>query len=382
MSTLALLRQKFAMLSPLLDERQRRLWAGAEALAIGRGGISRVAQATDLSRMTVRAGVRELQQLREQADQPAQPGGIRKPGAGRPRLTAQDATLLADLETLIEPMNRDSETPLRWTCKSTASLAVELRARSHRVSPRKVAQLLHELSYSLPATRQRRARRGQPDRNAQFVHINAQTRAFLARGLPVVSVGTRKKVLKGQEQQPGTQVGRVHAFWDTQLGRMVLPGQPDRARRGGGDLDTVPVGVEALRWWWFQVGKSLYAQAEELLLVVVGSGSRDRLWKEGLQRLADETGLRITVSHFPPGTSKWNEIRHQMFCHITASWPGRPVEGHEVVVQLVGNGKVAQGRQQEEAADEQDRQTAPEATPPAGDWNYTVVPERNHAVGE
>jgi hypothetical protein len=376
MSTIALLRQKFLMLGPLLDERQRRLWAGAEALAIGRGGISHVAQATDLSRMTVRAGVRELQELGEHPDDPAQSGGIRKPGAGRPALTAQDATLLADLATLIEPRDRDPETPLRWTCKSTANLAVELRARKHRVSTRKVAQLLHELSYSLPAARQRGGRSGQPDRNAQFAHINAQTKAFLARGLPVVSVGGRNKVLKGQEQQPGT---RAHAFWDTPLRRMVLPGVPGRTHHGC-NLNPAKLAVEILQWWWFQVGKPLYPQAEEVLLVAVG-GSRNRLWKEALQQLANETGLQMQVSHFPPGTSKWNEIGHQVFCHITANWPGRPVESHEVVVQLIGNSKAAHGRQQE-AAGELGRQTAPQATPSAGDWNYTVVPQRNHAEGE
>jgi hypothetical protein len=403
MITTAQLQRKFALLSPFQNERQRRLWAGTEALTMGRGGIARVAAATGLSRMTVRAGVREVQTLERNPDAVLEPARIRPPGGGRRPLTATDPTLLRDLEALVEPLTRgDPESPLRWTCKSTAQLAAALQAQGHQVSPRTVAYLLHDLDYSLQAPRKTREGTDHPDRNAQFEYINAQTEAFQQRGQPVVSVDTKKKELVGDFQQQGREWQpcyqpeevRTHDFPDPQLGKVIPYGIYDVSWNTGWvsvgvDHDTARFAVTAIGQWWEQMGQAAYPEATELLIVADGggsNGSRNRLWKLALQELADRTGLRISVCHFPPGTSKWNQIEHRMFCHITRNWRGRPLVSQEVVVNLIANTTTATGLQIQAALDPNRYPTKIKVSEAEfqtiqlqraefhGNWNYSISP--------
>jgi hypothetical protein len=390
-------------LEPVLNERQRRLWAATEALALGRGGISRVADATGLSRPTVRAGIRELQQQERAPDQVLEPDRVRRPGGGRRPLTATDPTLLRDLERLIDPVTRgDPRSPLRWTCKSTAKLAAALWAQGHPISPRKVAQLLHDLGYRLQAPRKQREGKQHPDRDAQFQYIAAQTAAFQRRGQPVVSVDTKKKELvgdfqpKGREWRPAYQPEevRVHDFQDPALGKAIPYGVYDVTHDVGWvsvgiDHDTAEFAVAALRQWWQRLGQALHPRARELLVVADGggsNGSRNRLWKWALQRFADETGLRVAVCHFPPGTSKWNKIEHRLFCHITQNWRGRPLVSLQVIVSLIGSTKTATGLTVQAALDTNTYPIGVKVTEEQyatiqlhradfhGDWNYTITP--------
>ena len=345
---------KFTTLEPLLDERARRLWAAVEARALGRGGIIRVAEATGLSRGTIRAGLREL-------DTPALPderrpptGRLRRPGGGRKPLVDHDPDLLRDLEALVDPVTRgDPMSPLRWTCKSAAKLAAGLRSRGHTVSERTVNRLLHDLGYSLQANRKTTEGKDHPDRDSQFRYINRRVKAFQRQGQPVVSVDTKKKELVGRyrnggrEWQPKGQPEevKVHDFIDKDLGKAIPYGVYDLAADKGRvsvgvDHDTAEFAVETLRRWWQRMGSRVYPRAKKLLITADGGGSngtRCRLWKVELQRLADEVGLHISVCHFPPGTSKWNKIEHRLFCHITENWRGRPLVNREVVVNLIGS---------------------------------------------
>ena len=403
---MAQVRRKFELLHPLLNERQRRLWAAAEVLALGRGGLTLVAEATGLDVRTLRGGVRELRHLEAGNPDPLGPDRMRQPGGGRKRRTQEDPTLLADLETLVDPLTRgDPDSPLRWTCKSTAQLAQELQARGHTVSPRKVAQLLHQLGYGLQANRKTREGQQHPDRNAQFEHINSQTEDFQGRGQPVVWVDTKKKELVGdfknggREWQPAyapTEV-RTHDFPDKELGKAIPYGVYDLAQDTGWvsvgtDHDTAAFAVESLRRWWQSMGQQAYPGAEGLLVVADAGGSngnRNRLWKVSLQELADETGLRITVCHFPPGTSKWNKIEHRMFCHISRNWRGRPLTSQETVVSLIGSTTTATGlriqAQVEEnqyptgikVSDEQMQAVQMERAEFHGEWNYTISPRED-----
>jgi hypothetical protein len=402
MDTPAQLKEKYERLRALLNERQRRLWAATEALALGRGGITRVAEATGLSRMTVRAGIRELRQQERHPEQALEPERVRRRGGRRP-LTQTDPTLLRDLERLVDPVTRgDPRSPLRWTCKSTAKLAAALRARGHTVGARKVAQLLHGLDYHLQATRKTREGARHPDRDAQFQHIAARTRAFQRRGQPVISVDTKKKELvgdfqaKGREYQPAylPEDVRVHDFPDPALGKAIPYGVYDVTQDVGWvsvgiDHDTAEFAVAAVRQWWQRLGRPTYPRATELLVVADGggsNGSRNRLWKDALQRLADETGLRISVCHFPPGTSKWNKIEHRLFCHITANWRGRPLVSLQVIVSLIGNTRTQTGLTVHPALDAKCYPTGVKVTEEQyatinlhradfhGEWNYTICP--------
>jgi hypothetical protein len=404
MSTLESVRSRFEALRPLMDERMCRLWAGAEARALGYGGITLVARATGMMRKRVAAGLGELAQLASES-----PAGdplrsrIRRPGGGRKPLTETDPTLLRDLDALVDPVTRgDPQSPLRWTCKSSARLAAELNRQGHGVSPRKVAYLLREQKYSLQANRKTHEGAAHPDRDQQFYYINARTQAFQQRGQPVVSVDTKKKELVGnfknggREWQPvgAPETVNVHDFPDKELGKAIPYGIYDlTANQGwvnvGVDHDTAQFAVQSLGNWWRQMGREAYPVATELLVMADGGGSngaRLRLWKLALQGLADETGLQITVCHFPPGTSKWNKIEHRMFCHISQNWRGRPLVSHEVIVNLIGSTTTSQGLTIRAALDEgtypigitvTDAQMAAlriERAAFHGDWNYTILP--------
>ena len=392
---------KYITLKSLLDERARRLWAAVEARSLGRGGIIRVAEATGLAQATIRAGLKELALATSNDDGPLPGARLRPPGGGRKPVTEHDPALLRELEALVGPVSRgDPMSPLRWTCKSADKLAEGLRARGHVVSERTVNRLLHDLGYSLQSNRKTIAGEGHPDRDAQFQHINRRVRAFQRQGQPVVSVETKKKELGGpyrnggREWQPKGEAEKVkvHDVIDKGLGKAIPYGVDDMAAntgwvRVGVDHDTAEFAVETIRRWWDRMGRRVYPQAKKLLITADGggsNGSRCRLWKVELQRLADEIGLSISVCHFPPGTSKWKKIEHRMFGHIPENWRGRPLMSREVVVNLIGGTKTKAGLEIRSEWDGNSYPTAREVTDQQmdglsikrekfhGEWNYTI----------
>src|SRR5262245_29110526 len=351
----AAVRQRFSDITPALDERGRRLWAAAEAKALGYGGVSLVARATGLTRPTIHAG---LQGLASGTTPP--PGRGRRPGAGGKPLTATQPGLKAALEALVEPTCRgDPESPLRWTCKGVRRLAVALRQQGFRIGRQKVADLLRELGYSLQANRKTREGSQHPDRNAQFEYIAAQVRKSQRLGQPVISVDTKKKELVGDFKNGGREwlpqrqpeEVRIHDFLDKRLGKAIPYGVYDLTANAGWvsvgiDHDTAAFAAETIRRWWRNMGQPLYPHARALLITADGGGSngcRNRLWKVALQGLADELGLVISVCHLPPGTSKWNKIEHRLFSQIAVNWRGRPLTSLEVIVQLIGDTQTETG---------------------------------------
>src|SRR6266508_3355588 len=391
------LAEKFAAILPHLNERQRRLLVAAEARALGRGGILRVARASGISRPTIQSALRELAQ-------PAlTPNRVRRPGGGRKKARASDPTLLADLEALVEPTTRgDPMSPLRWTCKSTRQLADALKERGHQVSHQLVAELLRAADYSLQAPLKTLEGTHHPDRDAQFRYLNDQITLFLSHHQPVVSVDTKKKELVGsfknggREWQPKGQPEpvNVHDFPDPAIGKAIPYGIYDIGRNAGWvtvgqDHDTASFAVVSLRRWWDVVGQPTYPGADQLLICADSGGSngyRVRLWKVELQQFVDSTGLQVTVCHLPPGTSKWNKIEHRLFAHISMNWLGRPLVSHEVVVALIGTKTTSTGLQVEAELDSghyptkikvsDDELAALHITPHAfhGEWNYTIAP--------
>lgn len=347
-----MVRKKFALLEPILDEQARRLWSAAEAQALGRRGISVVSRATGLSRTTIHQGVKDIVGLREK--KALEGKRIRAPGGGRKPISEHDPTLRQDIERLVQPTTRgDPEPPLRWTCKSTRQLATALQEQGHTVGRQKVAGLLSELGYSLQANRKTKEGADNPDRDAQFNYINEQVAEFLQSSQPVISVDTKKKELvgdfknAGQEWQPQGEPELVkgHDFPDPELGKANPYGVYDQGANVGWvsvgtDHDTAEFAVESIRRWWFKMGRSRYPDATKLLITADCGGSngyRVRLWKVALQKFSNETGLCISISHFPPGTSKWNKIEHRMFSYISMNWRGRPLISHETIVNLIGS---------------------------------------------
>jgi len=394
------IRRRFKLIEKHLDERMRRLLAAAEAEAVGSGGISLVARATGVSRRAIRVGAQELKArgLRTGAD-----GRIRRPGGGRKRTVAQDPTLIADLEKLMEPTARgDPDSPLRWTCKSIRRLAADLTRQGHRTSHRMVAAMLHELDYSLQGNRKTLEGAHHPDRNAQFEYINARVRAALRGGEPAISVDTKKKELVGPFKNGGREWAaqgqpprvRVHDFVLPGLGRAIPYGVYDLGANTGWvsvgmDHDTAAFAVENIRRWWKWMGARTYPRARRLLITADAGGSngaRVRLWKVELQKLADELRLPIAVCHFPPGPSKWNKIEHRLFSFISQNWRGKPLITHEVIVKLIASTTTTTGLRGRSRLDttsypagiKVSRHTVDAlALRPAsfhGDWNYTIFP--------
>jgi hypothetical protein len=341
------IRDKFLELLDDLDERGRRRWAAVEARALGRGGIAAVARATGLSDRTIRTGLQELD-----AVDPLPGHRQRRSGGGRKPHTAVQPGLRDALDRLIDPTARGSPTaPLRWTIKSTRRLAEALRAQGYRVSATTVRRLLRAMGYSLQANRKTREGRQHPDRDGQFRHISARVRSQQRRGGPAISVDTKKKEVLGNLKNPGKTYRRkgdpakvkTHDFPDPKLGKAVPYGVYDihgneAAVSVGVSHDTAEFAVGAIRRWWDKLGRKRYGGAKRLLVTADSGGSnsaRCRLWKVELQKWADETGMVVEVCHYPPGTSKWNQIEHRLFCHITRNWQGTPLETLEVVVQSI-----------------------------------------------
>ena len=338
---------RFRALAGELDERRRRLWAAAEARAVGRGGIAAVARASGISEETIRRGVRELER-----GERLEPGRVRRPGGGRKALTEQDPTLLADLERLVDGDARgDPEVALRWTAKSVRNLADGLAELGHRVHFTSVAKLLRGLGYSLQANSKTREGTSHPDRDSQFRHINARVQAALGVGEPVISVDTKKKELVGDFKNPGRELApkgspvpvRVHDFKDPLLGKAIPYGIYDLGADEGWvnvgiDHDTAQFAVASIRGWWEHLGRKRYPDATTLTITADcggSNGNRTRLWKTELQHLADEAGLKICVCHLPPGTSKWNKIEHRLFSFISQNWRGKPLTSTEVIINLI-----------------------------------------------
>lgn len=391
-------RDKYIDLADGLDERSRRIWAAVEARSLGYGGISAVVEATGISDRTIRRGLRELQA----GDSPS-PGRQRRSGGGRKAATVKQPDLAAALEELVEPVTRgDPMTPLRWTCKSTRTLAAELSQQGYAITAPTVGRLLREAGYSLQANRKTREGKDHPDRNAQFEHINRRVQAFQRTGQPAISVDTKKKEVLGNKKNPG-QTWRpsgdpvevdTHDFPDPEKGKAVPYGVYDIGANEalvnvGINHDTAQFAVASIELWWRRLGERRHGTARRLLITADSGGSngyRNRLWKWELQKLADRTGLKIEVCHFPPGTSKWNKIEHRVFCHITRNWRGQPLESYEVVVQLIGNTKTEAGLEIHTHLDanqytkgikvSNDEMETLSIKPHHfhGDWNYTITP--------
>jgi transposase len=400
MTQLALIRRKYQQLRHSLNERSRRVWAATEAQALGYGGASVVARATGISRSTIMRGLREME---EGGD--AQPGRVRRPGGGRKRVEEVDPGLSVALESLVEPLSRgDPESPLRWTFTSTRQLARQLAAAGYQASDWLVRQLLHAEGYSLQSNRKTKEGAQHPDRDAQFRHIAARVTASLRRRQPAISVDTKKKELVGAFKNAGQQWRprgqpqqvRVHDFLDPLTGKAIPYGVYDLAlNRGwvsvGIDHDTATFAVNTIRRWWRQMGCPVYPQARRLLIVADSggsNGSRVRLWKWELQRLADATGLTIQVCHLPPGTSKWNKIEHRLFSFITQNWRGQPLLTHATIVKLIAHTQTATGLKVRCVLDRHrypkqvkvtDAQMAALRLRPDefhGEWNYTILPRK------
>jgi transposase len=392
------IRFRFEQLAPTLDERSLRLFAASEAAALGRGGVSTVSRITGIARTTITRGKHELS-----AGGNVQPGHIRRSGAGRKKITTIDPTVVEALEQLVEPLSRgDPESPLRWTCKSIRTLAEELTRSGHPTSHRWVWETLHELHYSLQSNRKTEEGNQHVDRDAQFLHINQRVSEAISAGNPVISVDTKKKELVGNYRNSGRQWHRKgeaphvqgHDFPQPEVPRAYPYGIYDLTRnRGhvviGTDHDTSQFAVSSIRGWWKAQGKKLYPEATALLITADGGGSngyRRRLWKLELQRFADELQFPISVSHFPPGTSKWNKVEHRLFSFISSNWRGEPLADYETIVKLISNTKTAHGltvtcildRRRyatgRKVTDEEMKQVMLTPDPFHGEWNYTIVP--------
>jgi hypothetical protein len=393
------LARKFDLLAGVLDERMRRLVAAAEAEARGFGGVTAVARASGLSRGTVIRGLAELKVV----PKPERGRRIRRKGAGRKRTIERDATLKRDLESLIEPVTRgDPESPLRWTCKSVRQLTAELKRMKHQTSHRMVAELLHEMDYSLQANSKTLEGSSHPDRDAQFQHISGKSLEFQAGRQPVISVDTKKKELVGDFKNNGRELRRkgdpekvrVHDFVIPELGRAAPYGVYDVTQNAGWvsvgvDHDTAAFAAQSIRRWWESMGAKAYPEARKLLITADSGGSngaRVRLWKLELQKLADETGLEISVCHLPPGTSKWNKIEHRLFSFISQNWRGKPLVSHQVIVNLIAATTTKTGLQVRAEIDPgkypkgvkvSDKEIAAirlERDEFHGEWNYTIMP--------
>lgn len=398
-----IIRNKYAALKDRFDERSRRIWSAAEANALGHGGVGLVAKATGIARSTIRIGRRELEATDSRSED-SDRNRIRRQGGGRKQLSEKQNGLIESLDQMVEPTSRgDPMSPLRWTCKSTRKLAEQLSLEGIQISHTKVGQLLSDLGYSLQSTRKRFEGNSHPDRNAQFEYISSQVETFQSRGHPVISVDTKKKELignftnAGREYQPKGTPEEVEAYDFTSLGlgKGIPYGVYDMTSNEGWvsvgmSHDTAQFAVETIRQWWKRMGSMAYPHAKELLITADGGGSngaRCRLWKIELQKLSNETDLKVSVCHFPPGTSKWNKIEHRMFSHITENWRGRPLLTYEVVVNLIANTRTKSGLKIKAELDANDYPTGIKVSDReiadlniqqhefhGADWNYTIKP--------
>ena len=402
--------EKYELLKPFLDEQNKRLFAAAEAISLGEGGISIVSRATGISRDTISKGCKELESGMIGASGTSIPDGkIRAPGGGRKKSVDKDPTLIPDLESLIEPTSRgDPESPLRWTSKSVRNLAGELKKMGHKLTHARVADILHMLGYSLQANRKTIEGDSHPDRDQQFNYINEKCKEFQEEHQPVISVDTKKKELVGNFKNGGRELRpkkdpipvNVYDFKDKELGKVNPYGVYDiTADEGwvnvGIDHDTASFAVESIRRWWNMMGCKSYPEAKQIMITADCGGSngyRVRLWKMELQKLADETGLEISVCHFPPGTSKWNKIEHRLFSYISMNWRGKPLTSYEVIVNLIAATTTSKGLEVKCVLDKNEYPKGIKITKEEveelgiirdefhGEWNYTFKPKKEGAA--
>jgi len=388
---------KLKTVLPHLNERQKRLFLAAEAKTLGWGGISKVASATGVSRVTIYKALKEIEFHAPVSER------IRKSGGGRKGIDVHHPDLLRELESLVDPVTRgEPMSPLRWTCKSTRQLSSELVHQGYGVSHVTVADLLHRLDYSLQGNVKTLEGADHEDRDDQFNYINKKVKQFLHRRQPVISVDTKKKELVGKfknggrEWQPTGEPEevQVHDFASQESPKVIPYGIYDIAKNMGWvnvgcDHDTASFAVASIRRWWLSMGREVYPDAEELLICADGGGSngyRVRLWKVELQTLATEMGLHITTCHFPPGTSKWNKIEHRLFSHISMNWRGRPLVSHEVIVKLIGKTFTRNGLRVKAKLDRRKYPTKVKVSNEEmervklkphtfhGEWNYSISP--------
>jgi len=399
------IKEKYNKISFCLNERSRRIWAAAEADSYGRGGITAVCVATGISRTTIRQGLSELT-----AGDKLESKRIRKKGGGRKKITVNNPDIIKELESLIEPTTcGDPESSLRWTSKSTYKLAVELSKKGYKVSQRTVCDLLkNELEYSLQANRKTREGGDNPDRDAQFEYINKKTKQFQNHNQPVVD--TKKKENIGNFKNNGREYHKkgsptevnVYDFIDKKLGKVAPYGVYDVVKNVGWvnvgiSGDTAEFAVESIRTWWYEMGKLIYSNARELLITADcggSNGNRVKLWKIELQKLADEIKMAIHVSHFPPGTSKWNKIEHKMFSFISQNWRGKPLIDRVTVVNLISNTKTKSGLEVKARLDERHYEKGIKVTDEKlsavnlkkddfhGEWNYKIIPNNISKIEE
>lgn len=391
------IREKYTAIAADVDERARRRWAAAEARSLGWGGIAAVAMATGISDRTIRSGIAELD------DPEAAPATRqRREGGGRKALEENHPDIVAALERLVDPESRgDPMSPLRWTCKSTRTLAAELSHQGFEISGNTVGRLLRSCGYSLQANRKTVEGKQHPDRDAQFKHIDRRVRAFQRSGQPAISIDTKKKEPLGKMKNPGRTYRRkgepervkTHDFPDKKLGKAVPYGVYDMTYNEAGvsvgvSHDTAEFAVASIRRWWERLGSKRYPQAQRLLITADCGGSnspRTRLWRWSLQQFANEAGLTIEVCHYPPGTSKWNKIEHRLFCHITRNWQGIPLETFEIVVNLIGATTTKSGLEVHAWLDEAEYEKGRKLTGSQlaevrlrrdafhGEWNYKIL---------
>lgn len=398
-SAIAMIKNRYEALGCRLDEKMRRQFAGAEAASYGWGGVSAVAQATGLAANTIKRGQQELATVDVSSKR------IRRVGGGRKRQTEKDSGLSAALDKLVDPTTRgDPQSPLRWTCKSTAQLSRALCQSQHIASPSTVRRLLKANGYSLQGNRKTMEGQSHPDRNAQFEHINDEVKRFQQQGYPVISVDTKKKELVGEFKNGGREWNpkgqpdevKTHDFMDKDLGKAIPYGIYDITQNEGWvsvgiDHDTARFAAEAIARWWEKIGKERYSCAPALLITSDSGGcnaSRSHLWKMALQELAERLQMDIYMCHLPPGTSKWNKIEHRMFCHITQNWRGKPLISHEVIVNLIAATTTTKGLK---IYAELDNATYPTGLKVSkqelsainitlndfhGDWNYSISPAK------
>lgn len=392
------IREKYTAIAADLDERARRRWAAAEARSLGWGGVAAVATATGMSDRTIRSGIKELD------DPDATPASRqRRPGGGRKRREIEEAEMAAVLEVVVDSGTRgDPMSPLRWTCKSTRTLAEELSRQGYSVSANTVGRLLRDRGFSLQANRKTIEGKQHPDRDAQFQHISRRVKAFQRAGQPAISVDTKKKETLGKMKNPGRtyrkkgdpEKVKTHDFPDKELGKAVPYGVYDLAHNEAGvsvgiSHDTAEFAVASIRRWWERLGRKRYPNAKRVLITADSGGSnspRTRLWRCALQALANDTGLTIELCHYPPGTSKWNKIEHRLFCHITRNWQGVPLETIEIVINLIGSTRTRGGLEVHAWFDEKQYTKGKVVTEEQlsevnirrdafhGEWNYRILP--------
>ncbi len=392
------IKRRYELIEPYLNERTRRIILGAEALSLGWGGITQVSQATGIHRDTIAAGCKDITESKELDSK-----RIRKKGGGRKKILQKDPSVINDLENLIEPATRgDPESPLRWSSRSLRNLTKELNKMGHKLSHSRVAEMLHEMGYSLQANKKTIEGKQHQDRDAQFEYINKRSKEFLKNGQPVISVDTKKKELVGNFKNGGRELRRkgepelvnMHDFMDPESGKVAPYGVYDDEKKSGWvnvgtDNDTSAFAVESIRRWWLFMGRKAYPGAKELLICADSGGSngyRIKLWKVELQKLADEFGMKISVCHFPPGTSKWNKIEHRLFSFISQNWRGKPLISHEVIVNLIAATTTEKGLRVECALDTNSYPKGIKVSDEElshlniirsefhGEWNYSLVP--------